>query len=165
MARFFLVLVALGFSVTGFAEQSLLLVRITDTEFTEYSACEDEDCVPHDLWAIHDAEVKKVIAGVYAADTVRFVRLQHAKYAEHFREHLFVLIRENQGSNFGELFGTNLVAVDTAYPRSLVCFQVDLRDAFPEADLFDHAAGVLHPEKTCIDQDLLENGLVDDEVD
>ena len=165
IARLLPAIVALGLSVSAFAEQRLLLVRITDTEFTEYSACESENCVPHDLWTIHDAEVKKVIAGNFNSDTVRFVRLQHAKYKEHIREHLFVLLRENKGSDFEELFGTNLVAEDTAFPRSLVCFHAHLRDAFPAVELFEHSTGTLDSEKTCFDQDLLENGLDDDEVD
>ena len=159
--RLLIGLLAFGVTASAVAEQSLLLVSITDTEWTEYSNCPDEDCVPHNFWTVHEADVKKVIAGDYTEDTVRFVRLQHGQYIESIRQHLFVLIRRSEGRNFEELFGTDLVAYDTAYTRSLVCFDADLREEFPDVERFDYDEGTLKDE-TCFNQDMIENGLEDE---
>ena len=161
MPRLLLGLLVLGITSPAFAEQSLLLVSITDTEWTDHSDCADDDCIPHNFWTVHVADVKKVIAGDYSEDTVRFVRLQHGQYIESIRQHLFVLVRRSEGRNFEELFGTNLVAYDTAYPRSLVCFDANLREEFPDVERFDYDSGTLKDE-TCFDQDMIENGLEDD---
>ena len=161
MIRFLFGLLAFGITAPAFAEQSLLLVSITDTEWTEYSDCMDDDCIPYSFWTVHEADVKKIIAGNYSEDTIRFVRLQHGQYVESIRQHLFVLIRKSEGRNFEELFGTNLVAYDTAFPRSLVCFDADLREEFPDVERFKYDSGTLESE-TCFDQDMVENGLEDE---
>lgn len=161
MTRLLFGLLALGIMASALAERSLLLVSITDTEWTEYSDCTDDDCIPHNFWTVHEADVKKVIAGDYPEDTVRFVRLQHGQYIESIRQHLFVLIRESEDRNFEELFGTNLVAYDTAFPRSLVCFNADLREEFPDVERFEYDSGTLESQ-TCFDQDMIENGLEDE---
>lgn len=161
MKRIALVLIALALAPTVLAEPSLLLVRIVDSEFTEYSACSDDDCIPYSLWTIHDAEVKKVIAGDYSNKKIRFVRLQHGQYIDRIREHLFVLVDETDDEKFVELFGTNLVADETAHPVSLICFGTDLVETFPKIERFEHDRGQFKSE-TCFDQDVIENGLQDD---
>lgn len=161
MSRLLLLAVALAVPINAIAESSLLLIRITDTEFTEYSNCTTSDCVPHSFWAVHDAVVKKVIAGAYSEETVRFVRLQHGQYVDVIREHLFVLIDQTENAEFDELFGTTLVARDAAYPVSLVCFDVDLAAEFPDVERFRHAEGELKAE-TCFDQDTIETGFGSD---
>ena len=157
MIRPFAVLLALTISQSVVAEPSLLLVEITESEFTEYSSCTDDDCIPHSFWWVHKAIVKKTIAGNFSEKEVRFVRLQHGQYIERIREHLFVLIDETEDVAFDELFGTRLVARDTAYPVSLVCFDADLASEFPDMERFEFDEGKLKNE-TCFEQGLIENG-------
>ena len=157
MSRLFLALIALALAPSAIAESSLLLVKITDSEFTDYSNCTDDNCIPHSFWTIHNAIVKKTIAGSYSKKKVRFVRLQHGQYIESIREHLFVLIDETENADFDKQFGTRIVARDTAYPVSLVCFDADLRAEFPDVERFEYDEGQLKTE-TCFDRDMIENG-------
>lgn len=160
-SRMLLVVLALTASAAAQAEQFLLVVRITDTEWTEYSdpyECpEGGQCITHNFWNIHTADVKKRIAGDYPEDTIRFVRLQHAQYVDHIREHLYVLIQETDDETFEELFGTRLIARETAFVQTLVCFRADLGEVFPDMERFDYDEGELRSE-TCFDQSMIEDG-------
>lgn len=155
--KFAVSLVVLMLPPVMFAEPSLLLVEMVDSDMTDYSSCTEDDCIPHDFWWVHTARVKKTIAGSFNRKEIRFVRLQHTQYVERIREHLFVLIDETENAEFDELFGTRLVARDTAYPVSLVCFDADLASEFPDVERFEYEEGEFKAE-SCFNQDVLENG-------
>ncbi len=154
MKRYILIILSLLFLAEVSAEPISLRVEVTKQSFSGlHPPCKSDNCIPWHFWYVFEAKVLDVLDGEYSKTDIKFVRLQHAGWADFALKEMYVVVDELSNKEISKELEANLVASHMTFPREVVCIPKEIVDTLPSKNKYKEVSF----NKTCFyADDLIE---------
>ena len=114
------------------ADPISLRVEITKQKFSSlHPPCKSENCIPWHYWYVFEAKVLNVLDGDYSKKEIKFVRLQHAGWADFVLKDMYVVVDVFGNKEIADELSVNFVASHMTFPREIICIPQEIVDTLP----------------------------------